>query len=125
MASNNFWTSPRYAPMQQFRYDVQTNLWKCRKKNIFESEAGTPPSVRLENSDLSNHISKEMIKAVNLPDVVLSYDNDAANIGSGGPSIESQDPQMSELELQLYMVPDLLSIIPEILTPIIFKMCEI
>lgn len=114
MASNNFWTTPTYAPMQQFRYDVETNLWKYKKENVFPSEAGSPPGVRLETSDLSNHISKELIKSVNLSDVAFGYDNDAANIGSSGPSIESQDPQMSELELQLYMVPDLLSTIPEI-----------
>ncbi|HAW82027.1 MAG TPA: hypothetical protein DCX27_21405 [Balneola sp.] len=108
--SNNFWTSPKYQPMQQFRYDVQTVLFKANFSSR-ESEGRV-----LVNQPQSTEvaISKELIKAVNLPDVSLGYDNDAANIGSNGPSIESQDPQISELELQLYMTPQLAQDIQDI-----------
>ena len=120
MASSNFWTDAKYQPMQQFRYDVQTNLWNAN--------ASLPPyrptSVQRPGVDriaISNYrnlyeIPKELIKGVNLPDTTVSYDNDAANIGSGGPSIESQDPQITELELQFYMTPELMSNIKGIFT---------
>ncbi len=101
--SNNFWISPNYQPMQQFRYDVQTILFKASFTRTLDDGRIVVPAAAKEKS----MISKELIKAVNLPDVTFGYDNDAANIGSDGPSIESQDPQMSELELQLYMTPQL------------------
>jgi hypothetical protein len=103
MASDNFWTTPTYAPMQQFKFDVQTNLAKL---DIAEKSAGG--FFQISDVVLDFQIPKELIKAVNLPDTTFSYDNDAANIGSGGPNIESQDPQMSELELQFYMTPELM-----------------
>ena len=108
--SNNFWTSADYQPMQQFRYDVQTLLFKANFDNIRE---GGIVAVSAPSGG-SPAISKELIKAVNLPDVTLNYDNDAANIGSSGPSIEAQDPQMAELELQLYMTPQLAQDIQDI-----------
>ena len=110
MASNNFWTDAKYQPMQQFRYDVQTILFKADFNVVYEGGRVLVPPPTSEDPA----ISKELIKAVNLPDVTLGYDNDAANIGSGGPSIESQDPQMSELELQLYMTPQLTQDIQDI-----------
>lgn len=105
--SNNFWTTPSYQPMQQFRYDVQVELYKAEF-------TGTGSRVFIGEKSGGTVISKQLIKAVNLPDVSLGYDNDAANIGSDGPSIESQDPQISELELQLYMTPQLAQDIQEI-----------
>ena len=66
MASNNFWTSPTYAPMQQFKFDVQTNL---RKADLSEGQ------VLLETVPANFQIPKELIKAVNLPDTTFSYDN--------------------------------------------------
>lgn len=110
MASNNFWTSPSYAPMQQFRYDIQAILFKADFNTVYDGGRVLVSSPSLKEPA----ISKELIKAVNLPDIALGYDNDAANIGSGGPSIESQDPQMSELELQLYMTPQLTQDIQDI-----------
>lgn len=108
--SNNFWTSPKYQPMQQFRYDVQTILFKASfTRTLNDGRIVVPAAAKKEST-----ISKELIKAVNLPDVTFGYDNDAANIGSDGPSIESQDPQMSELELQLYMTPQLAQDIQDI-----------
>ena len=101
--SNNFWAIASYQPMQQFRYDVQTILFKASFTRTLDDGRIVVPAAAKEKS----MISKELIKAVNLPDVTFGYDNDAANIGSDGPSIESQDPQMSELELQLYMTPQL------------------
>ena len=103
MPSNDFWTTATYAPMQQFKFDVQTNLAKL---DIAENSAGG----LFQMSDVVKdyQIPRELIKAVNLPDTTFGYDNDAANIGSGGPNIESQDPQMSELELQFYMTPELM-----------------
>ena len=99
--SNNFWTSANYQPMQQFRYDVQTTLFKAD----FGNTDNAPFFMARYPQSEQPVISKELIKALNMPDVVFGYDNDAANIGSGGPSMESQDPQMTELELQLYMTP--------------------
>lgn len=110
MASNNFWTTPTYAPMQQFRYDVQTILFKADFNTVFDGGRVLVQSPALKGST----IGKELVKAINLPDVALGYDNDAANIGSGGPSIEAQDPQMGELELQLYMTPQLMGDIQDI-----------
>ena len=107
--SNNFWTTATYQPMQQFRYDVQTLLFKANFSSVIDGKT------LLESpSNKESAISKELIKAVNMPDVTFGYENDAANIGSGGPSIESQDPQMSELELQLYMTPQLAQDIQDI-----------
>lgn len=103
MASNNFWTTPTYTPMQQFKFDVETNLWKA---NI--TSANSLRVIELKNPQRFA-IPKQLIKALNLPDTSFSYDNDAANIGSGGPNIESQDPTISELELQLYLTGDMLS----------------
>ena len=100
--ANNFWTTAAYNPMQQFRYDVETILFKA------DFSGGDNGLVLVEQpQSQQSYISKELIKGVNMPDVTFGYDNDAANIGSSGPSIESQDPQMSELELQLYMTPQL------------------
>ena len=110
MASSNFWTDAKYQPMQQFRYDVQTNLWNVDSSLL---EGSIP---RGFTADSLYTIPKELIKGVNLPDTTLGYDNDAANIGSSGPSIESQDPQMAELELQFYMTPKLMSDIKNIFT---------
>jgi len=109
--ANNFWTDAKYQPMQQFRYDVQAMLYKGDFSGTLED---TIPS--LVGKILANRVSidKELIKAVNMPDVSVGYDNDAANIGSGGPSIESQDPQIAELELQLYMTPQLAQDIQDI-----------
>ena len=100
--ATNFWTDAKYQPMQQFRYDVNAMLYK----GDFSETVSVGNSVgKISTNRVS--IDKELIKAVNMPDVSVGYDNDAANIGSGGPSIESQDPQMAELELQLYMTPQL------------------
>lgn len=110
MGSNNFWTDANYTPLQQFRYDVETNLYKADFSDI-----GDDGRVKILGvKQLNPWISRELVKAVNLPDVTFGYDNDAANIGSGGPNIESQDPQMSELELQLYMTAELASNIQDI-----------
>tara|TARA_R100001440_G_scaffold4173_1_gene9685 strand:- start:1474 stop:2199 length:726 start_codon:yes stop_codon:yes gene_type:complete len=105
--SSNFWTTATYQPMQQFRYDVQVELYKANFSQ------GTGGKVFIDEK-MGTVINKQLIKAVNLPDVNLGYDNDAANIGSSGPSIESQDPQISELELQLYMTPQLAQDIQDI-----------
>lgn len=105
MASNNFWTTSTYAPMQQFKFDVQTNL---RKADLSRDQ------VLLETVPANFQIPKELIKAVNLPDTTFSYDSDAANMGSGGPNIESQDPEVSELELQFYMTPQLMQDLQDI-----------
>lgn len=115
MASNNFWTTPTYAPMQQFKFDVQTNLWRADIDS-----AGPDGRVEINyysapgQKERRYTIPKELIKAVNLPDTTFGYDNDAANIGSGGPNIESQDPQISELELQFYMTGELLTDLQDI-----------
>ena len=101
--ANNFWTTANYQPMQQFRYDVQAILFKADFGAI--NDEGRVPIRQPQSTEAV--ISKELIKAVNMPDVTFGYENDAANIGSNGPSIESQDPQMTELELQLYMTPQL------------------
>ena len=120
MASNNFWTDAKYQPMQQFRYDVQTNLWNANAslppyRPTVTQRAGAD-RISLSNYRNLYEIPKELIKGVNLPDTTVSYDNDAANIGSDGPSIESQDPQITELELQFYMTPELMSNIKGIFT---------
>ena len=70
--------------------------------------ANNPPEATVRLGDALK-INPAYIKAVNLPSVTFGYDNDAANIGSDGPNIESQDPTMTELELQFYMFPDLAS----------------
>lgn len=106
MASNDFWTNPNYHPIQQFRFDVQTNLWRA---DISSAPRGGKITVRERYA-----MPKELIKAVNLPDTTFGYDNDAANIGSGGPNIESQDPQMAELELQFYLTPESLSTMQDV-----------
>ena len=112
MASDNFWTTPTYAPMQQFKFDVQTELWKA---DISSANGEGRVKLDLDLPGQSRYtIPKELIKAVNLPDIAFGYDNDAANIGSGGPNIESQDPQISELELQFYMTGELLSDLQDI-----------
>tara|TARA_Y100001938_G_scaffold148545_1_gene232563 strand:+ start:4933 stop:5670 length:738 start_codon:yes stop_codon:yes gene_type:complete len=115
--SNNFWTSANYQPMQQFRYDVQTTLFKAD----FGNTDNAPFFMARYPQSEQPVISKELIKAVNMPDVVFGYDNDAANIGSGGPSMESQDPQMTELELQLYMTPQLAQDIQDIFRTYYFQ----
>lgn len=107
--ANNFWTTAAYQPMQQFRYDVQTILFKG---NFAQLDGGRVKVVKPQSEEVI--ISKELIKAVNMPDVNFGYDNDAANIGSDGPNMESQDPQMTELELQLYMTPQLAQDIQDI-----------
>mgnify|MGYP003651277707 CR=1 FL=1 len=91
--------------MQQFKFEVETNLCKA--------DLSKDP-ILLATIPKNFQIPKELIKAVNLPDTTFSYDNDAANIGSGGPNIESQDPQVSELELQLYMTPELMQDLQDI-----------
>lgn len=108
--ANDFWTNAKYQPMQQFRYDVQTILFKANFGLVgFDGRVlANQPQSKIPT------ISKELVKAVNMPDVTFGYDNDAANIGSDGPSIESQDPQMTELELQLYMTPQLAQDIQDI-----------
>ena len=103
--SNNFWTTSTYAPMQQFKFVVQTSLCKA---NL------SADPILLATVPRNFQIPEELIKAVNLPDTTFSYDNDAANIGSGGPNIESQDPQISELELQFYMTPELMQDLQDI-----------
>ena len=108
--ANNFWTTAAYQPMQQFRYDVQTILFKANFSSI--SSEGRVLVNQPQSTEVV--ISKELIKAVNMPDVTFGYDNDAANIGSDGPNMESQDPQMAELELQLYMTPQLAQDIQDI-----------
>jgi len=97
----DFWTESNFQPMQRFRFDVQTNLFKM------DSVGG--PGSNIAQLDITQPftINPAYIKAVNLPSVTFGYDNDAANIGSDGPNIESQDPTMTELELRFYMFPDL------------------
>ena len=104
--ANNFWTTAAYHPMQQFRYDVQAFLYKA--------DFNDPDDKGFVTALRKRSITQELVKAVNMPDVTFGYDNDAANIGSNGPSIESQDPQMTELELQLYMTPQLTQDIQDI-----------
>ena len=104
--ANNFWTTAAYQPMQQFRYDVQAFLYKA--------DFNDPDDKGFVTALRKRSITQELVKAVNMPDVTFGYDNDAANIGSNGPSIESQDPQMAELELQLYMTPQLAQDIQDI-----------
>lgn|GEM_PF-2344607 len=97
----DFWTESNFQPMQRFRFDVQTNIFKM------VSVGGPGPGIAQLDITKPFTINPAYIKAVNLPSVTFGYDNDAANIGSDGPNIESQDPTMTELELQFYMFPDL------------------
>ena len=62
--SNNFWTTPTYAPLQQFKFDVQTELWKAdmssaNGKGRVKLDLNLPGQARYT-------IPKELIKAVNL-----------------------------------------------------------
>ena len=95
----DFWTDKEAIPLQKYRFVVQVNLY-----------AGTP-SYEGEDFKITNierfYIPKHLIKSVNLPELSLTIDNDAANIG-GSQIMEGRDPVSTDLEIVLYMTPYLM-----------------
>ena len=101
-----FWTDKNTEPLQKYRFQVVTVLYKGKP-------AYTDEGLFQITGRKSYNIPSRLIKSVNMPDLSLTIDQLAANLQVSQSIITARDPTYNELELKLYMTPALMKDIRE------------